>query len=381
MFSFPQILIQSIRRVLMDCDELSSHRQLRAVFASEEIKLWRNGLPEADNLKARVDLIIDYLSSKYRTSGKNGLVLFLFALSEKYEEGDELRDRLLTLAEQLAWTQQFRQDQPTIPTTVSSESAVTQEANPTGRQMLAISELETLLHYARSVGRVELPRIRHGQQKNNVTGTAWLIAPGLVVTCRHVVEAAGTHAILEDPIEADDLQAQVKQMLITFDYTAAGQGIQYGVDILEWPKIDTLLDAASDYDYAILRLKDRPFPAGLEARSPLPMEPTAPLTPQSNLYILQHPLGRPQQVASDRFLRLSQETGYILYNTPTEAGTSGAPVFNRVNWQVVALHRGENKRDRCREGLSLTAMLNDLEERQPELYQEIINAHRLLGRN
>lgn len=108
-------------------------------------------------------------------------------------------------------------------------------------------------------------------------------------------------------------------MLLTFDYTVAGKGVQYSVEVDSlYPTIDAQL-----LDYAIVRLRDRHDEPIARYRN-LHLDVDAPLTAQSSLYIIQHPLGEAQQIAGDTFERVSPIAGRILYNTPTEPGRAGA---------------------------------------------------------
>jgi hypothetical protein len=179
------------------------------------------------------------------------------------------------------------------------------------------------------------------------------------------VEALGR---LETSIVPPDFQKQIVNTLLNFDYTVAGKGLQYSVSALEYPTIEAHL-----LDFAILRLVDRPD-APLRDRGYVRLDNDAPLNPQTALYIIQHPLGQPQQAAGDTYVRSSPNTNRILYKTPTEPGTSGSPVFNRINWRVVALHNGENESEGLREGTLLKAILSDLEQHCPRLYREIMDA-------
>lgn len=355
MRGIPQTLLVPLRQALIDCDELYSPRQLRTIFLAEKLRPWQPGLPFADSIGEQADILIEYLAKKHRTSGENALVLFLQLLGARYDSKDERHGRLLALADQLEWMK----DRPSEP------EVTVLEANPERAQMLWTADAEKMLTCARTVARVEVPCFRNGKQTGRSTGTGWLVAPSLVITCWHVVEVLG---MLETSVDPADLQAQFDNTLLTFDYTVAGKGLQYGVAAVEYPTVE-----AQTLDYAVLRLIDRDD-APLSDRGYLYLDVDAPLNAQTSLYIIQHPLGQPQQNAGGPFVQQSPRPGRILYKTPTEPGTSGAPVLNRVNWRVVALHNGENETEHLREGTLIKSILSDLEQHNSDLYDEIMRA-------
>ncbi len=352
MGGLPNDLWQQVRCVLLDCEEFGSTEALRALFAIEELRPFRGGLPEAHSLEARVEQTIGYMVRNRRADGRNALVLLLEVLGSKRNPADVLHLALLALSEAVA-----RQAEH-----AAAGEALSPEANPAGIPMLAVDEIKTMLDTARGVAKVEITRFRNGRRDGRGEGTGWLIAPGLLATCRHVIEAQRP---LETEIERHDLDDQVGNALVTFDYTAPAAGIQYGVQALE-----CRASHDSSLDYAILRLADRQdFP--IDKRDYLRIGVDAPLTAGTSLYIIQHPLGRKQQLAGDLFERDGADSSRILYRTPTEPGTSGAPVLNRANWRVVAMHNGENKATGLREGTRLRAVLADVRANWPAVHDEI----------
>jgi V8-like Glu-specific endopeptidase len=102
----------------------------------------------------------------------------------------------------------------------------------------------------------------------------------------------------------------------------------------------------------------------------LKLDADIPLTLQTQLYVIQHPKGQPQQRSAGFFKSASDFN--ILHSAPTEEGTSGAPVLNVTNSRVVALHKGENDTEKLREATLIGAILNDLRQNRPELYKEIM---------
>jgi len=357
MRGIPQALVTPLHQVLMECDEFYSPRQLRALFSVEGLLPWRDRLPDAESLHSRVSLVVGYLVDLYHADGRNALVILLRTLGEHFYPNPEQsrHGRLLALAEQLEWSK----------THTARPEVVDLEANPRHAQMLWTADVEKMLDCARSVARVDVQCFRSGQKAGASCGTGWLVAPGLALTCWHVVEALGP---AESAISDADLAAQVREMLLTFDYTMAGKGLQYKVAALEYPT-----HQAHPLDYAVLRLTDR-SDAPIADRGYLRLDPEAPLTSQTSLYIIQHPLGQPQQSIGDTYVRPSPVQDRILYKTPTEPGTSGSPVLNHINWRVVALHNGENRSHRLREGTLVQAVLRDVRRNRPDLYKEITTA-------
>ena len=362
MQGIPQALTDSLQQALMDCDEFHNYRQLRTVFSSPRLIPWRDRLPMADNLRGQVSGIIGYLADKEHTRAGNVLVILLRVLAEQYypNPDDELHGRLLALADQLALLKK---------STPKPEKSFL-EANPKKAQMLWTIDIEKMLHCARSVARVEVLRFRKGKEHGRSTGTGWLVTPNLLLTCWHVIEALSP---MEHTIGPDDLQKQLDNTLITFDYTVAGKGLQYEIAALEHPT-----HTSHPLDYALLRLSDQ-IANPLSKRGYLNLIPEAPITKQTSLYIIQHPLGQPQQSIGGMYVAPSPKPERILYTTPTEPGTSGSPVLNRSNWGVVAVHNGENKPQKAREGTLIKAILADLKTNRLDLYEEIMDAQTALN--
>lgn len=93
--------LHRLRALLARCDEFGSSLELRTLFAVSQLVPWRGGLPDADSIKTRVDLVISYLSQKYDTSGRSALLLFLRALAERYDPADNLYAELLAFVSEL----------------------------------------------------------------------------------------------------------------------------------------------------------------------------------------------------------------------------------------------------------------------------------------
>ena len=96
-----------------------------------------------------------------------------------------------------------------------------------------------------------------------------------------------------------------------------------------------------------------------------------------NVNIIQHPSGRPKTVALRNNLLTHRTDHALLYETDTETGSSGSPVFND-SWDVVALHHwGSPFLSRVdanmvplplvNEGVRISAIVKDLRARMPQL--------------
>jgi hypothetical protein len=354
--AMPADWIGHLRQVLRACDEyFDSNRDLRALFADPRLRPWRAGLPEAESLKARVDRLIAYLQPKHSTAGENALYQFIQVLAEQYDPSDDRHTRLLALVGGTT--------PPAAPAAPSATpETTTSHMGERFALMPTVDEAERMLDCARAIALVTIDKTVDGQRSDIPTGSAWLIAPGLAITCWHVLEArTGSYDTDADP---EDLEFQVANGLLTFRFTRAGYGLEYGIARLEYAHQDT-----AGLDYALLRLRDR-ADHPLAERAHLHLDLDIPMTSLSRLAILQHPGGQPQQQSAGTYVaRHPTRPERIHYSNRTEGGTSGAPVFNRVNWRVVALHHGTHAN--AGEGILLRAILADLHQQRPDLYQEI----------
>jgi len=95
-------LLEDIRTVLLDCDEVYSARQLWAVFNVNTLRHFRDRLPIVDNTTGQVNALITHLLDSYNINKENALVLFLQALQSRYDPISSLHHDLGALAQQLA---------------------------------------------------------------------------------------------------------------------------------------------------------------------------------------------------------------------------------------------------------------------------------------
>lgn len=361
MLSIPSYLFHRLQQVLGSCNEFANDQALQARFSIVDcLAPFKNGLPTANNLDDRVTFTIAYLYDKRAKGHGNALVCLLRILSEKYTfVGDERGEELAALKNALEsyW----------LP--IATTRAELDQANPAGVPMTEMAEIEKIVKSHLAVAAIHLHGYRNDVTRGGVSGTGWLITPHLFLTAWHVIEARN---MKESPLATSDLDKQWQNMLVTFDFVAAVQGIQYSVAKLEAPSL-----AAHPLDFALLRLRDR-NDAPLKERGYLRVDVDAPFTEQTALCIIQHPLGQTQKLACGEFHGDAPLPGRIFYTTPTEPGTSGAPVFNRANWKVMALHNGEFDGWDLNQGTRMSAVLAFIKEKySKELYQEIMSAQRV----
>jgi len=92
---------KSLRAALLQCGPFESNQKLRAVFAHPSLQPWQTGLPEAENVMDRVDILIDYLKKAHLNTGQPVLPIFLRILAERYDPQNLCHSLLSDLAREL----------------------------------------------------------------------------------------------------------------------------------------------------------------------------------------------------------------------------------------------------------------------------------------
>ena len=209
---------------------------------------------------------------------------------------------------------------------------------------------------ARAVGYVEVNDARSCE-----TGTGFLISPRLFITNQHVIRDANAA-----------LAAQV-----AFDRELDHDGrpratTSYLLD----PTVFALFSPVDQLDYAIVALGRRlagqatPEDLGCCVLSARGDKHAIGM----NVNIIQHPQGLPKMVALRNNLLSHRDDKTLLYETDTQAGSSGSPVFND-DWDLVALHHwgqpflaaGVPAGTAENEGVRISAIVADLVARAPSL--------------
>ena len=155
-------------------------------------------------------------------------------------------------------------------------------------------------------------------------GTGFLIAPGVLITNYHVWQT-----------EAD---VQVSQAEFNYELNLQGRHMTPTTFLLRTspkPILNKDLDLAIA---AVEPLSEDGKPVEHFNWLKLSAEPGKAFIGEY-LTIIQHPRGEPKQVCvrENRVLKYAGTGPYVWYQTDTDAGSSGSPVFNN-SWEVVALH-------------------------------------------
>ncbi|MFI2351644.1 trypsin-like peptidase domain-containing protein [Streptomyces sp. NPDC019443] len=207
------------------------------------------------------------------------------------------------------------------------------------------------------------------------SGTGWLIAPNLLITNHHVVNARTGTGAGRPQAEADDLRLQALHARARFDYDTD--------DVeTEEATISELVAADPELDYAVLRL------------TAAPLRPVLKLAKESlavakgdfvAVNIIQHPGGQPKRVALRNNLVYEADESDVRYFTDTRGGSSGSPVFTD-DWKVVALHRGTRRVEDVmfqgrttafvNVGTQMGIVMRHLKANSPDIHAEIETAQR-----
>jgi endonuclease G, mitochondrial len=156
-------------------------------------------------------------------------------------------------------------------------------------------------------------------------GTGFLVTPWLLLTNHHVVPTP------------DD--AAATEVHFRYEKNAAGRITRTRDHRMEPDRFFiTSPKSALDFTLVALTATARGRPPGSDfGHIPL-IGATGKILLGQPVNIIQHPDGRPREIAfrNNRLLNV-EDARRIVYETDTESGASGAPVFND-RWEAVALH-------------------------------------------
>ena len=305
--------------------------------------------------------------------------------------------QVLSAAEREGWT--------------SKLLAAAREANPTNARLMALAEawqlaplrvetreaLERIISqeagflditaWRERLGALEgqVGRVEVTVPTGMIKGTAFLVGPGICLTNYHVLER-----VIEGGVAPSEV-------VVRFDYKRSGDGVVLNsgtehrlpssgwlVDASPPSPVDSLVDPGQqlpredELDYAVFRLTGEPGEESIGGASAGPRAPkrgwiesaatAESFTPDSTMFILQHPSGEPLKLAFGSVIGQNGNGSRVRHRVNTEPGSSGSPCFNR-NLELVALHHGGDPnfsighQPQYNEAVPIAAVCRLLEER------------------
>ncbi|NEP58682.1 MAG: trypsin-like peptidase domain-containing protein [Symploca sp. SIO2G7] len=191
-------------------------------------------------------------------------------------------------------------------------------------------------------------------------GTGWLISPDIMLTCWHLFNInhhQGDNLVLT----ASDHHKTIASSQAVFEYAADGYSVKYEFsEILAWNE---------KLDYVFLRL----HAPKAQTKNFLALELQEPIKGEPELFTIHHPRNRPRQSSSGWYVKISDDLERLLYKVSMDRGTSGAPVIRHDSTRVIAMHTSFNHTCGLQEGIMLQKIMEDLKQKRPEIYQEIMS--------
>lgn len=222
--------------------------------------------------------------------------------------------------------------------------------------LVSVSFLERGARVARSVGRIST---LHGSAR----GTGFLVGAGLILTNNHVIL---------NPVAAAGMMIE-----FNFEHDLIGQ-LRTVTSFRLDPSV-FLFSPEDKLDYTLVAVGPRHSGPGTLAEFGY-----SGLSDADDKHIIgeianivQHPQGRPKEIAvqQNRLVNRLQHT--LHYVTDTQKGSSGAPVYNS-QWQAIALHhwgspwidRPKDGPREINEGVRISRIVKDIKDQLPALNPE-----------
>jgi V8-like Glu-specific endopeptidase len=182
----------------------------------------------------------------------------------------------------------------------------------TDNHMVKINWLQKGIQYSKSVCQVLVA--------DGGKGTGFVLEDGYLMTNSHVIPS----------------KKLAKSAKLIFDYEEDLSGNLRKTSEFILEADDAKFSPMEELDYAYIKIKDNPSNP-LSQWGYLEIDAFSEPRIDQPVNIIQHPLGQSKQIALTANKIISIDNHKLFYQTDTERGSSGSPVFNN-EWKVVALH-------------------------------------------
>lgn len=116
-----------------------------------------------------------------------------------------------------------------------------------------------------------------------------------------------------------------------------------------------------DLDYTFVGVNKEDIDKLQPGVHPIPLE-TEPELTKGNIFIFQHPKGRPKEWSTEEILNI--EKPFVLYKADTDKGSSGSPVLTSPGLKLIAIHHRGSKKGGYNKGTLISEVLTHLEKRK-----------------
>lgn len=174
-----------------------------------------------------------------------------------------------------------------------------------------------------------IPAMLPGDEPDLGQGTGWILAPRLLITNFHVINA---RLPLEPAASADDFRLQGASTQVQFDFYQTGSTLQV-------TRAAGCVASDRQLDYTLLRLpEDAPDRPPLRLRTSH-ISKARDRALRERVNVLQHPNGDAMRLGFRNNFVVAGTESRLSYLTDTAGGSSGSPICDDA-WFVAALHRG-----------------------------------------
>ncbi|XP_031557038.1 uncharacterized protein LOC116293713 isoform X3 [Actinia tenebrosa] len=151
---------------------------------------------------------------------------------------------------------------------------------------------------------------------------------------------------------SNEIEAQ--QAEVIFDYDKSSYVNEQVKTVSLRP--DLIFKTNKDLDYSFIGVQKENIEALHPGVNPIQFKPEPKISGGDEVFILQHPKGRPQEFSHDKIMTVMPP--FVLYKADTETGSSGAPVFYKLN--LVAIHQKGSEEQQYNKGVLCSEVLSHL---------------------